>query len=250
MMASVNFSGISSKSLVGRALRAPLGLIPPGARMPILQGPLKGKRWLAGSHVHGCWLGSYEAEKQRSFSGVVRPGAVVYDIGANVGFYTLLSAALAGPSGKVYAFEPLPRNLRFLRRHIGINKLTNVEVIEAAVSDREGTAMFDDTANAAMGSLSARGSLKVRTVAIDDLAAQGLLRPPDMVKIDVEGAEADVLAGAARTLAAHMPAVFLATHGAEVHAACLSKLSALGYALHPVGSGDIRTCDEIRAVRP
>src|ERR1043165_45133 len=105
-MAGVNFSGLSRGSFVGRIARLPLSLIPAGARMPILQGPLRGKRWVAGSHVHGGWRGSYEFEKQQMFISAIKPGAVVYDIGANVGFYTLLASRLAGPQGRVYAFEP------------------------------------------------------------------------------------------------------------------------------------------------
>ncbi len=120
---AMNLSGISNESLMGRALRSPFRLIPASTAMPILQGPLRGRRWIVGSATHGCWLGSYEFETQRAFAGLVRAGDVVYDLGANVGFYSLLAARLAGDDGIVYSFEPLARNLDFLRKHVGINAL-------------------------------------------------------------------------------------------------------------------------------
>src|ERR1700748_2608728 len=92
---SMNLSGISNESLVGRALRSPFRLIPAAATVPILQGPLRGRGGIVGSATHGCWLGSYEFETQRAFGRLVNGGDVVYDLGANVGFYTLLAAQLA-----------------------------------------------------------------------------------------------------------------------------------------------------------
>jgi hypothetical protein len=92
----INFSGISNSVLLGRALRLPLRLIPKQAEVRILQGPLRGKRWIAGSSNHGCWLGSYEAAKQRKIIEFLRPGMVCWDVGVNVGFYTLLFAELVG----------------------------------------------------------------------------------------------------------------------------------------------------------
>ena len=100
----MNFSGVSNKSIVGKALRFPLRLIPCGAQMTILQGPLRGKRWIAGSSDHGCWLGSYEYPKQRAFSAAISHGDVVYDLGANVGFYSLLASVLVGTKGQVFSF--------------------------------------------------------------------------------------------------------------------------------------------------
>src|ERR1700744_2136549 len=132
---AMNLSGISNESLVGRALRSPFRLIPASATMPILQGPLRGRRWIVGSATHGCWLGSYEFETQRAFAGLVRRGDVVYDLGANVGFYSLLGARLAGEEGAVYSFEPLERNLGYLRSHIALNRLKNCVVVETAIAD-------------------------------------------------------------------------------------------------------------------
>jgi hypothetical protein len=153
-MFMVNFSAISSRSRMGKLLRLPLRLLPSNAVLPILQGRLKGKKWIVGSSVHGCWLGSYEFDKQRLFEQTVTRGSVVFDIGAHVGFYTLLSSVLVGTVGKVFAFEPVPRNLHYLYEHLRFNDATNVTVTEAAVADACGTTLFDESANSATGHLS------------------------------------------------------------------------------------------------
>ena len=88
----MSFSAISSNSLLGAALRYPLRWIPDDLVVPVLQGPLRGKKWIVGSSSHGCWLGGYEYEKQRRFAQAINPGGVVYDIGAHVGFYMLLAS--------------------------------------------------------------------------------------------------------------------------------------------------------------
>ena len=89
----MNVSAIANRSVAGRLLRLPLALIPAVLPMPVLQGPLRGYWWITGSSNHGCWLGSYEYDKQRLFARMIRAGDVVFDIGANVGFYTLLAAS-------------------------------------------------------------------------------------------------------------------------------------------------------------
>lgn len=248
-MNAVNFSGIDNRGLLGRLARFPLRLIPASARMPVLQGPLKGRRWIAGSHTHGCWLGSYEADKQALFVREVAPGDVVFDIGANVGFYTLLASTIVGPAGKVVAFEPVPRNLRFLRDHVSINRLANATVIEAAVAETPGETTFDDTIGSAQGRISGQGRLKVRLVSVDDLVSRGELPRPTVLKIDVEGAEAGVLRGCARTIAAgKRPKIFLATHGPAVHAECLALLRSMGYQVASMNDKPVESTDEVLAV--
>jgi len=157
----VNVSSISNRSVAGRLLRLPLALIPGVLPMPVLQGPLRGHWWITGSSNHGCWLGSYEYTKQRLFARMIRTGDVVFDIGANVGFYTLLAAARAMPEGMVVAFEPLGQNARFIHRHLRLNNIDRVQVIEAAVGDTNGTVRFKRHASNAMGRVSEDGSLVV-----------------------------------------------------------------------------------------
>lgn len=114
----MNLSGISSASVVGKLLRLPLVLLPGNLQMPIMQGRLKGKKWIVGSSNHGCWLGSYEYRKRILFEKMVPHGSIVYDLGGHVGFYSLLASVLVGPTGHVFVFEPFPANLAYLRKHL------------------------------------------------------------------------------------------------------------------------------------
>ena len=225
----MNFSKINYRSFFGRLLRLPLKLIPKGMVMPILQGRLQGKKWVVGAGEHGYWLGSYELNKRLVFERLVEPGMVVYDIGANVGYFSLLAAVLTGSDGRVFAFEPLPRNTHYLRRHVQINKLENVEVIEAAVSDHMGEAYFDLGPSTAMGHLASEGELKVTLISLDRMVDEGRLPPADVMKVDVEGAEYDVLRGAKKLLETQRPILFLDTHGRKAHHFTVALLDALGY---------------------
>ncbi len=243
----MNFSAIPHRSLYGKALRFPLRFIPPNMRLPILQGKLRGKGWIVGSSNHSCWLGSYEYEKRIVFEKTVRDGSIVFDIGAHVGFYTLLASVLVGPSGKVFAFEPVPRNLLYLREHLRLNRITNVKVVETAVSDSTGTMFFDEGPSSLVGRISLEGRLKVRTVSLDELVSQGEVPIPHYIKIDVEGAEILVLSGAKSIFTTAHPALFLATHGRNIHQQCCQFLQSLGYCLRPISVNSVGKVDEVLA---
>jgi FkbM family methyltransferase len=217
--------------------------------MPILQGRLRGKRWIVGSSNHGCWLGSYEFTKRRLFEKIVTENSVVFDIGAHAGFYTLLSSVLVGPHGKVFAFEPLPANLKFLHEHLRINKINNVKVIEAAVADCSGTGQFEENLNSSMGRISNTGNLKINLVRLDDMYHNGEIPPPDFIKIDVEGGEIQVLEGAKNLLSMASPTIFLATHGEKIHEQSCNFLLCRGYTLEPIGGGRLLGSSEVLAYK-
>ena len=122
----------------------------------------------------------------------------MYDVGAHVGTYSLLAASRVGPDGHVFAFEPLPRNLGYLERHLALNGVENCTVMDVAVSSEAGHAAFDESVHPAMGHLGATGGrvITVRTVVLDDLVARGAIRPPSVIKLDIEGAEYEALRGA------------------------------------------------------
>lgn len=223
-------------NLWARAIRSPLRALPPGLVLPILTGRLRGRKWIVGSGVHSCWIGSYELEKQRAFAQVVHRGDTVFDLGANAGFYTLLASELVGPSGHVYAFEPVPRNLLYLRRHMALNELTNVTEIEAAVCDASGRRHFQLHQSTAMGHLTDDGAIEVSTVTLDHFVFGTGVVPPNSIKIDVEGAEFSVLQGAREVLAQNRPALFLATHSQTLRTQCLELLAAHGYRVRPLGT--------------
>ena len=235
-------------NFLGRSLRSILKIIPPNAEIRILQGRLRGKKWIAGSSVNGCWLGSYEYEKQHLFEQTIQQGKVVFDLGAHVGFYTLLSSILVGESGKVIAFEPLPRNFEYLKKHIAINQIKNVNVIEAAVSDKPGVIGFNEGPDTTMGRISNKGSFEVKTVVLDDLVEKAEIPVPNYLKIDIEGAEMLALKGARIILEQHHPTIFLATHGKEVHQECIKFLSENGYKLSSIINGkSLGETDEVLA---
>jgi len=245
----MNVSNVSNRSVAGRLLRLPLALIPGALPMPVLQGPLRGHWWITGSSNHGCWLGSYEYAKQRLFARSIRTGDIVFDIGANVGFYTLLAAARVRPGGAVVAFEPLHQNTRFIHHHLRINHVDGVRVIEAAVGRENGSARFQPHASSAMGRVSDDGSLVVDQVSLDELYDAHIIPYPTLMKIDVEGAELNVLEGASRMLKCARPSIFLATHGAQIHRECCDFLRAAGYILRPIDESisSIDATDEIFA---
>jgi FkbM family methyltransferase len=220
----------SAANPLGRLLRLPLKLVPPLTPMRVLSGPLKGSRWLSTAGPHGCWLGTYEKELQKLLVRTLRPGDVVWDIGANVGFFTLLAARLVRPGGCVVAIEPQPRNLELLWRHLVLNAVTGATVVEGAVSDAPGTAAFDTAGSPSMGHLTAGEGIAVTVHTIDGLVAGGV-PAPRVIKMDIEGAESRALAGAAHTLARHRPLLLLSTHGHAQHDACWTMLEAAGYRL-------------------
>lgn len=195
--------------------------------MRVLSGALRGRRWIAGAATHGCWLGTYERLTQSVFVEHVHPGAVVYDIGANAGFFTLLASKLAGPNGRVYAFEPMERNLRFIREHLRLNDVENVHVMPIAISDRNGTLRFSAAHNPAMGGLSEAGEIEVESRTLDELART--IPPPSFIKMDIEGAEHAALSGAVETLRGARPVILLSEHGWEQHERCTALLKSLGY---------------------
>jgi len=243
----MNFSKINYQSFLGKLLRLPLHLIPKKMVLPILQGSLRGKKWIVGAGEHGYWLGSYELKKCQAFEREITPGAVVYDIGANVGYFSLLAAVLAGADGKVYAFEPLPRNIAFLRKHVALNQLDTIEVYEAAVSDHAGEASFDLGSSTAMGHLADSGELKVQMVCLDELLSNGQVSPPDYMKVDVEGAEYVALSGARKLLAEFHPILFLDTHNREAHQATISLLKAFDYRFEVLDGKPIAETKELVA---
>jgi FkbM family methyltransferase len=217
--------------LVRRLVRLPLRCLPRQAVVPIVSGRLRGKRWVVGAGQHGYWAGIYEADKQRQLERLVRRGDCVFDVGANAGFFTLLASELVGPAGRVVAFEPLPRNLAYLQRHLRMNRAANVRLCAAAVGDTCGTALFHVHGHHSMGALSPTGTLPVAVVTLDGFIREEKLSPPHVIKIDVEGAEAAVLQGARDTLTRHRPYILLSGHGTAQQQLCAAILAELGYEL-------------------
>jgi FkbM family methyltransferase len=174
-------------------------------------------------------------------------GDVVYDIGANVGFNSLLSGVLVGATGHVYSFEPFPQNLLELRRHLEMNHIKNCTVVPAAVSSSDGEATFDSSGDRCTGHLAVSGQLRVRTLTLDGLVLRKEVRPPSLMKIDIEGAEFECLQGASNVIQAFSPVIFLATHGREIHMACIKLLAKWNYRLMSLDGQPVESTDELIA---
>jgi FkbM family methyltransferase len=240
----VDSGALSSGTFLGRLLRFPLKLVPVSTPIPILSGRLRGLKWLPESAIHRCWMGWYESDKQELIANEVRPGSVFYDVGANVGFHSLLASKLVD-SGKVIAFEPSPRNIAFLKKHIELNRLQNLTVLEVAVGEKNEVMHFETESTGFAGHLSEHGGIPVRVTTLDSLVQSGQIPPPDYIKMDIEGAELMALRGAEQILRTHGPEIFLATHGHEVDRQCCKLLESLRYTVQrltpsaPNGNGEV-----------
>ncbi len=160
------------------------------------------ERWRVQDH-------GQESEMLSNLLASIAPTDVVYDIGSNVGLVTVHCAAVAS-QGLVCSFEPDPENMVRLRRNVAINGFKNVWLLQSALSDKRGEATLhtDGSAGASPtlreqpGRANApKGKITINTETIDDLIAEQKLSPPDVIKVDVEGAEMLVLCGARRLLA-------------------------------------------------
>ena len=152
----------------------------------------------------------------------VKPGSVVWDVGANMGLFSFAAAGLAGPAGRVYAFEPDAFMATLLRRSARLNRqAAPVEVIPCAVSDTVSLARFNIARRSRASNflegfgMSQTGGVRetqaVLTVPLDWMADR--IPPPDVLKIDVEGAELGVFHGAAQILKAKRPVILFEAAG-------------------------------------
>ena len=199
--------------------------------MRVRSGLNQGLRWVVGASVHACWLGHYEVEKQAAVRGLVKPGMKVFDIGANAGFYTLAFARLVGERGHVWAFEPLAENVAYLNRHLTLNGIGNVTVVQAAVAEGEGVAGFALAESRSEGRLSEFASLRVAIVSLDEFCAKAGFASPDLIKFDIEGGESLAFKGARRVIGQGKATILLALHGREHENNCVPLLRAARYEL-------------------
>jgi FkbM family methyltransferase len=201
----------------------------------IQRGAGKGLKFNAGPSNVGFLLGSADPDVQTALQTVAHPGYVVYDIGANVGFFTVIAARMVGQSGRVVAFEPLVENFDLLQRNAQLNGFTNVTANNFALADRDGTAEFVLSENATFGGLANSadrienqvGKTEVRVFRLDSVVQRDALPLPRIIKMDVEGAEAAVLDGAVETIQKARPILIIELHG--TNAVISDKLKALGY---------------------
>jgi FkbM family methyltransferase len=177
-----------------------------------------------------------EPEVQQALVDHLRPRMTFYDLGANIGFFSLMAARVVGPQGRVFSFEADPEIAARLRENLARNQFTHAQVVEKAVWSETSTVSFSrvdpgTSPDRGLGhvsqNVSGAGSITVDAVSLDQFIASNPL--PDFLKCDVEGAELAVFEGAAKLLATKRPILLVEMHSPENHRALLDKFSALGY---------------------
>jgi FkbM family methyltransferase len=202
-----------------------------------VRGGLATRVWLDAAHfdptsaqAYGFLTGTHEPMVAEALRRTLGPGRVFWDVGANIGFSALIAARLVGPAGAVVALDPQRECADAIRANAALNGFGQLQVVQAAAGAATGTADLIVVADSLWTRLATVGEhdLEARrehvaVVALDDLEAP----PPDVVKIDVEGAELDVLAGAQRLLSERRPILIVEMHGKN--AAFADAMAALDY---------------------
>jgi FkbM family methyltransferase len=202
----------------------------------ILSGPGKGL-WLEVHPRTGAELlsGNLERSSQEIVAGYLRPGMAFYDLGANIGGFSLVAARAIGPGGRVFSFEPDPGLVARLRRNAERNQLSNIEVFSVGVWSSSKTLEFHSagTSSPGRGTGSFLGNnqegeqFQVRCISLDEFVLGA--PPPQGIKCDVEGAEAEVLRGAEKTLQEYHPWILCELHSLENLSVVREFLARLGY---------------------
>ncbi len=199
--------------------------------IPILTGKLSGKKWVVGSSgkIMRYLTTTYESRLTYYSQKLIKEGDVVFDIGAHVGYFTLLFSMLVGDKGKVFSFEPNKNNFCLLDKHVRINKLQNVRILPYAVYDIDGFLSFKIGDGSGTGKISDDGQYFVSVVSVDSFVLKNKIDRLDFLKVDVEGAEDKVIEGAKDTLKKFQPTIFLSLHGEDKYIKCKTMLEQLGY---------------------
>ena len=177
----------------------------------------------------------------------LRPGAVIYDIGANLGLYSVLLSKMAGSGARVYCFEANPVALYFLQANLGINRVPNVEILPVAILAGATTTEFRINYRNLLvgisGPMTFMGKpghvIDVAAAALDDLIETHDLAPPDFIKMDIEGAEGEAIKGMRRTLQRHRPTILAELHGQAAAQATLAGADWSGYTFQDSASARV-----------
>jgi FkbM family methyltransferase len=195
--------------------------------------PQKTRVWfrISGGHGKGLWVnldprfemdyasGNYERRVEQKLSEHLRPGTVFYDVGAHIGVLSLVAARLVGAQGAVFAFEADPANAARVEEHSRRNGLTQIHIVPCAAWSTEGRLRFERASTQSslnQGTVATEraeptaNTIEVDAIALDDFSCRHA--PPDLIKIDVEGAEAAVLRGCEQIFATKRPLLICEVH--------------------------------------
>jgi FkbM family methyltransferase len=190
------------------------------------------------------------------------PGEVFWDVGANIGYFSLVAAAAVGDTGEVLAFEPGAASLERLTENVSLNPYKTIRIFNLAVADAAGEATLyradgiaDSSASLFSAAAASASGEVCRTVALDGMLQQEGLRSPDFLKLDVEGAELAALQGAAGILTASCPLLLVEMEEKNLVAAGASKaaiqsfLQGFGYRAAFLRKGRWHPIDDVNLTR-
>ncbi len=231
-----------SRSVFAQTVHALLNRLPV-ERFPVLpcEGDLEGYRMRIDWQTQRAYIyGTWEPKVVAALKKEVAPGSCALEIGAHIGFFALLLCKLVGPDGKVIAFEPLPSNFKILEENLRLNACSQGRAINKAVMATSQKIRFaPPEAEALPSSVSlftdyGGEAFEVEAVSVDEFVASERV-PVDLLMIDVEGAEADVLLGAQRTIERERPTIALEVHhfyGSPVKTPAIALLEEWQYNIH------------------
>jgi FkbM family methyltransferase len=211
----------------------------------VLRGVAQGAWWSLFPWT-SYWRGTHEPALQAAVLalGDIR-GWSCWDLGAHYGLYSVALARRVGSIGEVGAFEPNPLSFRRLAYHRRLNRLTQLKLFQMAASDRSESAelytygkLESTTTHLRYEGETAQAACRpiiVKSIRLDELVADGRLRLPDLVKIDIEGHAHRAIEGMAETLARKLPVFILAFHGNPEAATVRQILAQWGYRSRPIG---------------
>ena len=209
----------------------------PVCRVETVDGPM----WAFTSDVYVtrslAVYGEYVAAEAEVFRQVVKPGMTVVEIGANIGSHSVMLARACAP-GRFLAFEPQQRAFQLLTANLIANGIQNARVYPEAIGARHSELQMTEPDYARRGNFGAFSltkatdaqgrDLRVRVSPLDDWALESC----HFIKIDVEGFECDVIAGATKTISAHRPIIYTENDRLEHQGRLIEMISGLGYSLY------------------
>jgi FkbM family methyltransferase len=186
------------------------------------------------------WLGTYELDLQAALRQLLKPGMTAYDVGANIGYISLMLARLVGEKGRVFAFEALPSNVERWQTNVNLNGLSGrMQLFAGAVTDRSSPVRFLVHSSGGMGKAAGsagrqdayQAEIEVPGLSLDEFVFAGGNPVPQVIKLDIEGGEVLALPGMHRLLVEAHPILLLELHGQESSQVCWNLLTGLNYKL-------------------